>query len=345
MKNFYLGIDVGGEKKGFHTAILFEGETRVHALLHFYEVTDLIRFLKSFSTQKKACLKAIAIDGPARAYRSSKNIRSAEKELVSAGYRVFYTPEKGTDSNFTNWMHQSEKLHSSLHAELNVPVYETFPSAVRDQLHASQLNLPLRLLADKNRKKHTTDYIDASLCAYTAREVDLNRARVYGNNDTDGGIYLPRQQLRPHTLCFVVEGDRVLLGKKKRGFGKGFYNGFGGKVDIESNETVLQAVERELYEEAGIQCEAYRLEGKLYFIFEGIDPIEGFVYRGINRSDEPVETEEMIPEWFNIEHIPYFSMWPDDVYWLPLFFEGKKFSYYAHFDAQNRIISQYLDTE
>ena len=32
---------------------------------------------------------------------------------------------------------------------------------------------------------------------------------------------------------------------------------------------------------------------------------------------EPCESEEMKPEWFLVENIPYDSMWPDDRFWLP----------------------------
>jgi 8-oxo-dGTP pyrophosphatase MutT (NUDIX family) len=38
---------------------------------------------------------------------------------------------------------------------------------------------------------------------------------------------------------------------KKRGFGHGKYNGFGGKV--EKSETISQAAIREMYEESGIK--------------------------------------------------------------------------------------------
>jgi hypothetical protein len=33
------------------------------------------------------------------------------------------------------------------------------------------------------------------------------------------------------TLCIVHQNDKVLLGMKKRGFGMGRWNGFGGKVE------------------------------------------------------------------------------------------------------------------
>jgi len=32
------------------------------------------------------------------------------------------------------------------------------------------------------------------------------------------------------TLAFIYKGEKVLLGYKKRGFGEGRWNGFGGKV-------------------------------------------------------------------------------------------------------------------
>lgn len=41
---------------------------------------------------------------------------------------------------------------------------------------------------------------------------------------------MPRPPNKILTLAFVIDGKRVLLGYKKRGFGKSWWNGFGGKV-------------------------------------------------------------------------------------------------------------------
>ncbi|MDD5133365.1 MAG: hypothetical protein PHD81_01405 [Candidatus Nanoarchaeia archaeon] len=38
------------------------------------------------------------------------------------------------------------------------------------------------------------------------------------------------------TLCYSIKGEQILLGIKKKGFGKGNLNGFGGHV--EDNETI-----------------------------------------------------------------------------------------------------------
>lgn len=44
------------------------------------------------------------------------------------------------------------------------------------------------------------------------------------------------------TLVLVVQPGRVLLGMKKRGFGAGKWNGFGGKV--QPGETIEEAARR-----------------------------------------------------------------------------------------------------
>ena len=51
------------------------------------------------------------------------------------------------------------------------------------------------------------------------------------------------------TLVLLRQENRVLLGMKKRGFGVGKWNGFGGK--LEPGETVVEAAAREVREECG----------------------------------------------------------------------------------------------
>ena len=36
------------------------------------------------------------------------------------------------------------------------------------------------------------------------------------------------------------------------------------------------------------------------------------------------ESEEMKPEWYKQDKVPYEVMWSDDSYWLPKVLEGKK---------------------
>ena len=44
------------------------------------------------------------------------------------------------------------------------------------------------------------------------------------------------------TLVFLREGSKVLLGMKKRGFGVGKWNGFGGKVRAHRTESRLSSL-------------------------------------------------------------------------------------------------------
>ncbi len=127
------------------------------------------------------------------------------------------------------------------------------------------------------------------------------------------------------TLCLATKEGRILLGMKKRGFGMGRWNGFGGKV--EPGETIVDAAKREMLEECGVSIEKMEQVGVHEFEFDSKqgDILEVHVFRVDEFSGEPEETEEMKPEWFAFADIPYDRMWPDDIHWLPLFLEGKKF--------------------
>lgn len=126
------------------------------------------------------------------------------------------------------------------------------------------------------------------------------------------------------TLCIVHQHPKVLLGMKKKGFGAGRWNGFGGKVN--DGETIEEAAKRELFEEAGIQAEIITKLGFLEFEFEKTGKIiEVHVFKLREFRGEPMEGEEMKPEWFFIDEIPFQSMWPDDVYWMPMFLSDKNF--------------------
>ncbi|KAK8847621.1 hypothetical protein IAR55_005480 [Kwoniella newhampshirensis] len=117
-----------------------------------------------------------------------------------------------------------------------------------------------------------------------------------------------------YSLIFVVDVDhtKVLLGMKRRGMGVGLYNGFGGKRD--PGETMLQCAARELYEESGISAneDALYHKGTLYTS----RPLKGgakgmrkqmikiSVFACFSWTGVPIETEEMTPQWFDIDKLP-----------------------------------------
>ena len=149
------------------------------------------------------------------------------------------------------------------------------------------------------------------------------------------------------TLCVVLKNKQILLGMKKRGFGAGRWNGFGGKV--EEGESIAQAASRELLEEVGIRAHSLDLVGVLEFTFLNDSKIlEVHVFTVAEFSGEPIESEEMAPQWFALEDIPYGQMWTDDAHWLPLLLSGKKFAGKFLFDKPStaeyaaKIVSQEL---
>lgn len=142
------------------------------------------------------------------------------------------------------------------------------------------------------------------------------------------------------TLCLAIQDGEILLGMKKRGFGVGWWNGFGGK--IEAGETIENAAKRETQEECGIIIQSMEKVGIHEFRFESKpeEILEVHVFRVDTFDGEPIETEEMRPEWFAFSDIPYATMWPDDRYWLPLFLSGKKFRTKFLFGAGDVILEK-----
>ncbi len=140
------------------------------------------------------------------------------------------------------------------------------------------------------------------------------------------------------TLVIIHQKDRVLLGMKKRGFGVGNWNGFGGKV--QEGESIEAAARRELLEEAGVTAQNLEKMGVMDFSWKGKeeDILQVHIFKATDFSGEPTESEEMKPQWFSVNEIPLEKMWSDDKYWIPLFLENKKFSGNFVFGEHNNII-------
>uniref|UniRef100_A0A0B7B346 Oxidized purine nucleoside triphosphate hydrolase n=1 Tax=Arion vulgaris TaxID=1028688 RepID=A0A0B7B346_9EUPU len=143
------------------------------------------------------------------------------------------------------------------------------------------------------------------------------------------------------TLVFIREGGQILLGLKKRGFGVGLWNGFGGKV--EEGETIIQGAKRELLEECGLVANSLKTVGLINFEFEN-DPVimEVHIFQTSDFTGKEIETEEMQPQWYSEDVIPFNKMWPDDKLWFPYMFSGKQFEGYFYFKGLNDILNYWI---
>ena len=149
------------------------------------------------------------------------------------------------------------------------------------------------------------------------------------------------------TLCLLIrknqDGKELLLAMKKRGFGKGKWNGVGGKEDPEKGDiNIVKAAMRETKEEIGVKIKKMEKVAVLSFYYpykkEWDQDVHVFLVR--DWQGEPIESEEMLPKWFKINDIPYNEMWDDDKHWLPQVLEGKKLKAKFTFAPGEKIISQ-----
>lgn len=146
------------------------------------------------------------------------------------------------------------------------------------------------------------------------------------------------------TLCVIHNDTQILLGMKKRGFGAGRWNGFGGK--IHDGEMIEEAALRELKEEVSLIPSDMGKRGVVTFVYnDDQTAMEVHIFSVTSFDGEPEESDEMLPKWFLRDQIPYGDMWPDDRYWLSIFLAGKKFNGEFIFSDKSTIIDHSIKTE
>ena len=147
------------------------------------------------------------------------------------------------------------------------------------------------------------------------------------------------------THCFCVKNGKVLLGMKKRGFGKGKWNGIGGKKHAD-DKTIVHTFIRETQEEIGVTPLEYKKMAILKFIYKSNPDWDqkASIFVTTKWKGKPVESEEEKPKWWPINKLPFYSMWQDDPSWLPLVLAGIKVKATYVFDMDNKIEKVILKT-
>lgn len=146
------------------------------------------------------------------------------------------------------------------------------------------------------------------------------------------------------TLLLIIKDSKILLAQKKRGFGVGMFNGVGGKVEI--GETIEQGMLRETREEINVKPIDYTKRAILTFnLIENGERIKMVmhVYVCNDYIGEITESEEMRPQWFEIDNIPFDRMFSDDQIWLPILLKGENFVGYFKFDKDFNVIEHNIE--
>ena len=81
----------------------------------------------------------------------------------------------------------------------------------------------------------------------------------------------------------------------------------------------------------------------IYLTWQPLTDLCHAVFLTSTFEGEPRETEEMTPQWFSIDQIPYQQMWEDDPLWYPLLLQGKYFV--GNFDFRDRTMLRHSLSE
>jgi predicted nuclease with RNAse H fold len=209
----FVGVDVGGTKKGFHAAALRNGKFVDTAKGNLAEIVAWIA---------RNDPAVVAIDAPCKWSKEGggRSSRRAERDLALFGTKIscFSTPTRASagDREFWGWVVHGQALYESLagthplfigasdHTKMCV---ETFPQAVacalaRKIVSAKQKSTRRReVLAkafDDVALLTNIDLVDAGLCAVAAAAFDSGNFQKFGDPE-EGFIVVPAESYVAHS--------------------------------------------------------------------------------------------------------------------------------------------------
>jgi len=141
-------------------------------------------------------------------------------------------------------------------------------------------------------------------------------------------------------LCYLInKRGEVLLQYKSRGFGKGKWNGPGGKK--EQDETIEKSAVREVKEETDVTMKNIQKMGELEFVFTENKEENNYTHVFVCRDweGEPKNMGEGELKWFKIKDIPLDKMWDDDKYWLKDLLKGEYQHKRFYFDENYSLVN------
>ena len=200
-----VGIDVGGQRKGFHAVALQGG--------YFVDRTTDTNpaVIVDWSLNHRATV--VSVDAPC-GWSKTGSSRLAERELELSGKKIFCfaTPTreraKNHDKRFYDWVFNGEKLYLQLLRDYQLfdgrrrkgtVCFETFPHAIvcamAGRVVAAKPKARVRREALQNEGYNIStmsniDFVDAALCAIAADEFRKGSYQSFGNRE-EGFIIVP----------------------------------------------------------------------------------------------------------------------------------------------------------
>jgi 8-oxo-dGTP diphosphatase len=165
----------------------------------------------------------------------------------------------------------------------------------------------------------------------------MKQQTIHNTGDVNWDLWDPVERA---TLMFIRQKNRLLLIEKKRGFGAGYYNAPGGR--LEDGETWMECAVRETQEELCITPLDPVHAGTLMFQFIDGHSIHGEVFAATEFEGTPTETAEALPLWFAVDDLPWHNMWADDPVWYPKLLAGEKFTGRFTFDGKTMLDYQLI---
>jgi predicted nuclease with RNAse H fold len=183
----WIGVDVGGERKGFDAAVIDECQVlALRGRLSWQQVADLVMAYKP---------AAVAIDSPRTCAPKGHNTREGELQMARQVCRIRWTPdaEHIRASSYYAWILEGFALFDALD-DRETEVIEVFPTASWTRWHgrrgsrtrAAWSRQALAALGLEGVPARTNqDQRDAIAAALTARQ------HTQGTAETIGGIVVP----------------------------------------------------------------------------------------------------------------------------------------------------------
>lgn len=154
------------------------------------------------------------------------------------------------------------------------------------------------------------------------------------------------------SVAYVIGGEGLWLGLKKfrpelkrdrPQLGVGLYNGYGGLK--KPGEPIHDTAVRETQAESGIIVKKLIKCGVGLVLHDYDDTqIELHYFLVTEFTGKPRETNEMAPELFSWNKIPYGKMWPNDRHTLLRFLTGEKCIAIFKYNKQNKLMANHIFT-